>query len=117
VTPPDSTDQNAPLFKRARYRTMRQRAATDETLPPLDPYDPYELSDFDDLDDDTPDDDNDDSADSPRFWTSNRLIMLILALIVLITLLAYDLQGVIIPPPPTDTAPLIDPLVWTRIMI
>ena len=63
---------------------------------------------------DFPDDPEDDlffepetrlEADAPqRFWTRRRIFLTIMAIIIVITLLAYMFSGLFIPPPPPPTA-------------
>ncbi len=43
-------------------------------------------------------------ADAPQpFWTRRRIFLTIMAIIIVITLLAYTLSGLFIPPPPPPT--------------
>lgn len=108
-TSPNSDQPAGPLFKRARYRPWRRPDAETIDLPPLDPDEPYDLDEFGrPIYDDEADGEVDEGG---RTWTANRTLMIILVLIVLITLLAYDLQGVFVPPAPTPPPPIGQPLI------
>jgi hypothetical protein len=104
-----SDSKDTPIFKRARYRPERRHDLPFDG----DEYVIWDESgewiewvedDDDDYDADYETEEDENQAD-PRFWTSNRVLMALIALIIIITLLAYSFEGIVAPPPPPPTQP------------
>lgn len=120
------SENEGPMFKRARYRRSYWQGASlheaddliideDGTIlndegyrQQTEAFDDYnDFDEEDDLDDDAPPD-----SEAP-FWTRRRVLLLILALIILLSMLAADLEGILFPPPtlpppiPLNPGPLI----------
>ncbi|MBK8024099.1 MAG: hypothetical protein IPK19_22380 [Chloroflexi bacterium] len=115
--PGRSQSAPTPVFKRARFRPQRPRDQPlsgwfDGDAFKSDWDEPLILVDWDNRDEDASwdadwedeplEEDDGDETNGP-FWTSNRIVMAIIALILIVTLLAYSFEGIIAPTPPPPT--------------